>query len=91
MPSPLAQRVAACEQVALAERVFAGDSCLLTGQAQTGQHDASQAVSSTVLEQYACHMCKDMGWLYAADGTGTVVWEGGKPEILLIRYPLQQW
>lgn len=30
---------------------------------------------------YACFVCKDMGWLYAADQNGNVVWNYGRPPI----------
>lgn len=28
-------------------------------------------------ESYTCFVCKDMGWLYAADANGEVIWEPG--------------
>jgi DNA replication protein DnaC len=31
---------------------------------------------------YKCPLCKDMGWLRAADANGQVIWEGNRPRLV---------
>jgi DNA replication protein DnaC len=45
-------------------------------------NDAS-VPKAKVREAYTCWVCKDMGWLYAANSQGEIIWEpGNKPKII---------